>query len=99
MVASLRATREVALRWLGTDQLAPCGIRRKKLKGTNFVWKGWYAFRRGPGDESVSLWSYRCGLRLESLILRNSAEVVDARYIRLEQEGTKIDAMARHEQA
>ena len=44
---------------------------------------------------------YRCGLGLKEacLTLRNSAEVVRAHYIRLEQEGTKIDAMARHEQA
>jgi hypothetical protein len=33
------------------------------------------------------------------LILRNSAEVVRRHYIRLEQEGTKVDAMARLEQA
>ena len=33
------------------------------------------------------------------LILRNSAEVVRAHYIRLEQEGTKIDAMSRFEQS
>ena len=33
------------------------------------------------------------------LILRNSAEVVCRHDIRLEQEGTKLDAMARLEQA
>jgi hypothetical protein len=44
---------------------------------------------------------YRCGMRPERawLILRNSAEVVCRHSIRLEQEGTKVDAMARLEQA
>src|SRR6516225_11531915 len=69
---------------------------RKKIKGTNLAWKGWYAFRRGLATNL-----YRCGMRPEQacLILRNSAEVVRRHYIRLEQEGTKVDAMARLEQA
>jgi hypothetical protein len=33
------------------------------------------------------------------LILRNSAEVVRRHYIRFEHQGTKVDAMARLEQA
>jgi integrase len=69
---------------------------RNKIKGTNLAWRGWYAFRRGLATNL-----YRCGMRPEqaSLILRNSAEVVRRHYIRLEQEGTKVDAMARLEQA
>jgi integrase len=69
---------------------------RKKIKGTNLAWRGWYAFRRGLATNL-----YRCGMRPEQacLILRNSAEVVRRHYIRLEQEGTKVDAMARLEQA
>jgi hypothetical protein len=69
---------------------------RKKIKGTNLTWRGWYAFRRGLATNL-----YRCGMRPEQacLILRNSAEVVRRHYIRLEQEGTKVDAMARLEQA
>jgi len=69
---------------------------RKKIEGTNLVWKGWYGFRRGLATNL-----YRCGMRPEQacLILRNSAEVVRRHYIRLEQEGTKVDAMARLEQA
>ena len=70
---------------------------RKKIKGTNLAWRGWYAFfRRGLATNL-----YRCGMRPEKacLILRNSAEVVRRHYIRLEQEGTKVDAMARLEQA
>lgn len=61
---------------------------RKRIKGTNLVWKGWYAFRRGLATNL-----YRCGMRPEQacLILRNSAEVVRRPYIRLEQEGTKVD--------
>ena len=63
---------------------------RKKIEGTNLAWKGWYAFRRGLATNR-----YRSGMRPEQagLILRNSAEVV-RHYIRLEQEGTKVDAMA-----
>jgi integrase len=69
---------------------------RKKIKGTNLVWKGWYAFRRGLATNL-----FRCGMQPEEacLILRNSAEVVRRHYIRLEQEGTKVDAMARLERA
>ena len=69
---------------------------RKKITGTNLAWRGWYAFRRGLATNL-----YRCGMRPEQacLILRNSAEVVRRHYIRLEQEGTKVDAMARLEQA
>ena len=70
---------------------------RKKIKGTNLAWRGWYAFfRRGLATNL-----YRCGMRPEKacLILRNTAEVVRRHYIRLEQEGTKVDAMARLEQA
>jgi len=69
---------------------------RKKIKGTNLAWRGWYAFRRGLATNP-----YRCGMRPEQacLILRNSAEVVRRHYIRLEQERTKVDAMARLEQA
>ena len=69
---------------------------RKKIEGSGLVWKGWYAFRRGLATNL-----YRCGMRPEQacLILRNSAEVVRRHYIRLEQEGTKVDAMARLEQA
>ena len=69
---------------------------RKKVKDANIVWRGWYAFRRGLATNL-----YRCGMRPEQacLILRNSAEVVRRHYIRLEQEGTKVDAMARLEQA
>lgn len=69
---------------------------RNKIEGTNLAWKGWYAFRRGLATNL-----YRCGMRPEQacLILRNSAEVVRRHYIRLEQEGTKLDAMARLEQA
>lgn len=69
---------------------------RKRIKGTHLVWKGWYAFRRGLATNL-----YRCGMRPEQacLILRDSAEVVRRHYIRLEQEGTKVDAMARLEQA
>jgi integrase len=64
---------------------AECEIR-KRIKGTNLVWKGWYGFRRGLATNLC-----RCGIRPEQacLILRNSAEVVRAHYIRLEQEGTK----------
>jgi hypothetical protein len=67
---------------------------RKKIKGTNLAWRGWYAFRRG-------LATNLCGMRPEQacLILRNSAEVVRRHYIRLEQEGTKVDAITRLEQA
>jgi len=70
---------------------------RKKIKGTNLAWRGWYAFfRRGLATNL-----YRCGMRPEKacLILRNSAEVVRRHYIRLEQQGTKVDAMTRLEQA
>lgn len=69
---------------------------RKKIQGTNLVWKGWYAFRRGLATNL-----YRCGMGPEQacFILRNSAEVVRRHYIRLEQEGTKVDAMTRLEQA
>ena len=70
---------------------------RKKIKGTNLAWRGWYAFfRRGLATNL-----YRCGMRPEQacLILRNSAEVVRRHYIRLEQQGTKVDAMTRLEQA
>ena len=69
---------------------------RKKIKSTNLAWRGWYAFRRGLATNL-----YRCGMRPEQacLILRNSAEVVRRHYIRLEQEGTKVDAMARLEKA
>ena len=69
---------------------------RKRIKGTNLVWKGWYAFRRGLATNL-----YRCGMQPEQacLILRNSAEVIRRHYIRLEHEGTKVDAMARFEQA
>jgi integrase len=69
---------------------------RKKIEGTNLVWKGWYAFRRGLATNL-----YRLGMKPEEacLILRNSAEVVRRHYLRLEQEGTRIDAMARLEQA
>ena len=69
---------------------------RKKIEGTNLVWRGWYGFRRGLATNL-----YRCGLRPEQacLILRNTAEVVRAHYIRLEHEGTKTDAMSRFEQA
>jgi len=35
----------------------------------------------------------------QACLIRNSAEVVRRQYIRLEQEGTKVDAMARLEQA
>ena len=68
---------------------------RKKIEGTSLTRKGWYAFRRGLATNL-----YRCGMRPEQacLILRNSAEVV-RRYIRLKQEGTKVDAIARLEQA
>ena len=70
--------------------------KSKKIKGTNLAWRGWYAFRRGLATNL-----YRCGMRPEKacLILRNSAEVVRRHYIRLEQEGTKVGAMARLEQA
>ncbi len=69
---------------------------RKRIEGTNLVWRGWYAFRRGLATNL-----FRCGMQPEQacLILRNSAEVVRRHYIRLEQEGTKVDAMARLEQA
>ena len=68
----------------------------KRIKGTSLVWEGWYGFRRGLATNL-----YRDGMRPEQacLIRRNSAEVVRAHYIRLEQEGTKVDAMARFEQA
>jgi hypothetical protein len=68
---------------------------RKKIEGTSLTRKGWYAVRRGLATNL-----YRCGMRPEQacLILRNSAEVV-RRYIRLKQEGTKVDAIARLEQA
>jgi hypothetical protein len=44
-------------------------------------------------------WFGEKGQKEACLILRNSAEVVRRHYIRLEQEGTKVDAMARLEQA
>lgn len=55
-----------------------------------------HAFRRGLATNL-----YRCGMRPEQacLVLRNSAEVVRRHYIRLEQEGTKVDAMGWFEQA
>jgi len=69
---------------------------RKKIEGTNLAWKGWYAFRRGLATDL-----YRLGMKPEEacLILRNSAEVVRRHYLRLEQEGTRIDARVRLEQA
>lgn len=71
-------------------------VIRKRIQGTSLVWKGWYAFRRG-----LSTNLYRLGMRPEEacLVLRNSAEVVRKHYLRLEQEGTRIDAMARLEHA
>ena len=68
----------------------------QKSQGTNLAWKGWYAFRRGLATNL-----FRLGVPPEQacLILRNSAEVARRHYIRLEQDGTKVDAMARLEQA
>jgi hypothetical protein len=69
---------------------------RKKIEGTNLHWKGWYGFRRGMATNLFEL-----GVRPEeaALILRNSPEVVRRHYIKLEQAGKKIDAMACLEQA
>ena len=68
---------------------------RKKIKGTHLAWRGWYTFRRGLATNL-----YRCGMRPEqACLIRNSAEVVRRHYIRLEHEATKVDAMARLEQA
>ena len=67
-----------------------------KVKGTNLRWKRWYAFRRG-----LSANLYRLGMRPEEacLILRNTAEIVRKHYLKLEDEGTKIEAATRREQA
>src|SRR5215470_2926973 len=46
-----------------------------------------------PSPRGLASNLYRCGMRPEQacLILRNSAEVVRRHYIRLEQEGTKVE--------
>ena len=69
---------------------------RKVLKGTNLPWLGWYGFRRGLASNL-----YRLGVKPEQacLVLRNSPEVCRRHYIRLEQEGVRVDAMARLEEA
>lgn len=68
----------------------------KRIEGTSLPWLGWYAFRRGLATNLFKL-----GVRPEEacLILRNSAEVCRAHYIRLESEGVKVDAMTKLEQA
>ena len=69
---------------------------RVKIKGTNIKWRGWYAFRRGMATNL-----FRLGMKPEEacLVLRNSPEMVRKHYLRLEQEGTRVEAMARFEQA
>lgn len=69
---------------------------KRRIKGANLVWRGWYAFRRGMATNL-----YRLGVRPEeaALILRNTPEVIRKHYLRLEQVGAKVDAMARLEQA
>jgi hypothetical protein len=68
----------------------------RKIKGTSLAWKVFYAFRRGFATNL-----FRLGVPPEQacLILRNSVEVVRRHHIRLEQDGTKVHAMARLEQA
>src|SRR5262249_40715453 len=69
---------------------------RKKIEGTNLCWKGWYGFRRGMATNLFEL-----GVRPEeaALILRNSPEVIRKHYLKLEQAGKKVDALAKLEQA
>jgi len=71
-------------------------VIKRRIKGTNLKWKGWYAFRRGMATNL-----YKLGVRPEeaALILRNTPEVVRRHYIRLEHTGTKSDAMHLLEQA
>ena len=63
---------------------------RKKIKDTNLARRGWYAFRCGLATNRR-----RREMRPEQacLILRNCAAGVRRQYIRLQQEGTKVDAI------
>ena len=88
-----------ALRSDGWEQIKLSHARReigRKIKGTSLACKVFYAFRRALATNL-----FRLGVPPEQacLILRNSAEVARRHYIRLEQDGTKVDAMARLEQA
>ena len=84
------------------DRWEPINLRRaerairKRIQGTNLRWLGWYGFRRGMATNLFEL-----GVRPEeaALILRNNRDVVRAHYIKLEEAGKKVDAMARLEQA
>ena len=50
------AAGQAALRWLGTNHLRRAEYEiRKKIEGSNLVWRGWYAFRRGLAT-TVSMW-------------------------------------------
>jgi len=69
---------------------------RLRLKGTTLEWKGWYGFRRGL---LTNLWKLGVPVEEACKVLRNTAEVCRAHYLRLDAAVSRQSAMDTLEKA